>query len=363
MAPLYAGLMSGTSLDGIDAVLAEVDQEGACRLRHALFHPFSDDLRRTFLGLNQAGANELETAALAANELARRYAAVIADLLKESGTQADQVTAIGCHGQTVRHRPDLGYTLQLNNPALLAELSGITVVGDFRSRDIAAGGQGAPLVPAFHAGAFRHPRRNRVIVNIGGISNLTWLPMEGDALGFDCGPGGLLLDGWCEKHTGQPFDRNGEWAAGGTVIGELLTSLLAHPFFALTPPKSTGRDDFHSTWLEGHLKPEYDARDVQTTLLELTARAIADAIGKHCPGAEEIYLCGGGAHNGALRQRLATLTGLTIGLTDDLGIPADWVEAAAFAWLARQTLAGMAGNLPAVTGARHPCVLGAIYPA
>ena len=363
MAPLYAGLMSGTSLDGIDAVLAEVDQEGACRLRHARFHPFSDDLRRTFLGLNQAGANELETAALAANELARRYAAVIADLLKESGTQADQVTAIGCHGQTVRHRPDLGYTLQLNNPALLAELSGITVVGDFRSRDIAAGGQGAPLVPAFHAEAFRHPLRNRVIVNIGGISNLTWLPAEGDALGFDCGPGGLLLDGWCESHTGQPFDRNGEWAAGGTVIGELLAALLAHPFFALTPPKSTGRDDFHLSWLQARLKADYDARDVQATLLELTARAIADAIDKHCPGAGEIHLCGGGAHNGALRQRLAALTGLAIGLTDDLGIPADWVEATAFAWLARQTLAGTTGNLPAVTGARHPCVLGAIYPA
>jgi len=363
MTALYAGLMSGTSLDGVDAVLAEIDQEGACRLRHALFRPFQDDLRRTLLGLNKAGTNELETAALAANELARRYATAIADLLKESGTQASQVIAIGCHGQTVRHRPDLGYTLQLNNPALLAELSGIAVVGDFRSRDIAAGGQGAPLVPAFHLGAFRHPHRNRTIVNIGGISNLTWLPLEGDALGFDCGPGGLLLDGWCERHTGHSFDRNGEWAAGGAVIGELLTALLAHPFFTLPPPKSTGRDDFHLAWLEDHLKPEYGAQDVQATLLELTARAIADAIGKHCPGAEEIFLCGGGAHNGALRQRLSGLTGLAIGQTDDLGIPADWVEAAAFAWLARQALAGTAGNLPAVTGARHPCVLGAIYPA
>lgn len=354
--------MSGTSLDGIDAVLAEFEADSP-RLLHSLFTPFDDTLRKALLALNRPGENELETSALAGIELARRYADAVTTLLQEAGIAANQVAAIGCHGQTVRHRPDLGFTLQLNNPSLLAELSGIAVAADFRSRDLAAGGQGAPLVPAFHAGAFRHPARNRVIVNLGGISNLTWLPASGNVAGFDCGPGGLLLDGWCERHIGQPFDQDGEWAAGGTVIPALLAKLLTHPFFRLAPPKSTGRDDFHLPWLESRLEAGNSPQDVQATLLELTAHAVADSIQRFCLGAEEIYLCGGGAHNGALRHRLGALAGLEIGLTDDLGIPADWVEGAAFAWLARQTLLGRPGNLPEVTGARHPCVLGAIYPA
>lgn len=354
--------MSGTSLDGVDAVLAEFHGD-SIQLRHTLFRPFDVPLRHTLLALNRPGTNELETAALAGIELARRYAEAVSVLLQEARLDASRVAAIGCHGQTVRHRPDLGFTLQLNNPALLAELTGIAVVADFRSRDIAAAGQGAPLVPAFHAGAFRHPTSNRVIVNLGGISNLTWLPAAGNITGFDCGPGGLLLDGWCERHTGQPFDQNGSWAAGGNVIPVLLDKLLAHPFFHLPPPKSTGRDDFHLSWLESKLETDYAPQDVQTTLLELTARAVADAIHDFCPGADEVFLCGGGAHNVALRHRMGELLGMEIGLTDDLDIPADWVEAAAFAWLARQTLLGRPGNLPEVTGARHSCVLGAIYPA
>jgi anhydro-N-acetylmuramic acid kinase len=361
--------MSGTSLDGVDAVLAEFDAH-ACRLRHGVFVPFPADLRRELLALNHPGDNELERAALAANRLAHLYADAIAALLAESGVGASAVRAIGSHGQTVRHRPDLGYTLQLDNPALLAELCGIAVAADFRRRDLAAGGQGAPLVPAFHAALFGHPAICRAIVNIGGIANVTWLAKESgtrgegeNVIGFDCGPGNLLLDAWCERHTGRAYDADGAWAAGGQVLPELLAALLAHPFFAAPPPKSTGRDDFHPAWLERHVKPEHAPRDVQATLLELSARGIADALQRFCPGVEEIYLCGGGAHNGALAARLAALTGLTPLPTERLGLPADWVEASAFAWLAKRLLEHKTGNLPSVTGARHACILGALYPA
>ena len=359
---LYAGLMSGTSLDGVDAVLAEFDAH-ACRLRHAVFVPFPADLRSELLALNHHGDDELARAALAANRLARLYADAIRQLLDESGTRAADVRAIGSHGQTVRHRPDLGYTLQLDNPALLAELCGIAVTADFRRRDLAAGGQGAPLVPAFHAALFGHPAVGRAIVNIGGIANITWLPAKGAVTGFDCGPGNLLLDAWCERHIGQPYDADGTWAAGGKVLPELLHALLNHPFFAALPPKSTGRDDFHLSWLERHLSASLAPQDVQSTLLELTARGIADALQRFCPGVEEIYLCGGGAHNGALFARLAALTGIPLLPTDHLGLPADWVEASAFAWLAKRLLEHETGNLPSVTGARHACILGALYPA
>lgn len=359
----YAGLMSGTSLDGIDAALVEFDG-GRCRLTHAIYQPFEPDLRERLLALNSPAENELHRAALASNELAARYAAAISRLLQEADVQPSRVAALGCHGQTVRHRPDLGYTIQLNNPALLAELTGITVVADFRSRDIAAGGQGAPLVPAFHAALFRDSCRHRVIVNIGGISNLTDLPAEGEILGFDCGPGNLLLDGWIGLHRGEPYDRNGVWAESGKVIPELLRALLAHPFFGEAPPKSTGRDMFNLGWLRQFLLPSYCPEDVQATLLRLTANTIADSITRYCPHSEEVYLCGGGAHNAALKRALEQrLQGMPIGLTDALGIGADWVEAAAFAWLARQTLAGLPGNLPQVTGAKGERILGAIYPA
>lgn len=354
--------MSGTSLDGIDAVLAAFENN-TCKLLHSQFIPFDQALRVELLALNSAGTNELERAALAANELSRGYAAAIQSLLKKSGIGAGQVKAIGCHGQTVRHRPDLGFTIQLANPALLAELTGIAVVADFRSRDIAAGGQGAPLVPAFHAALFRHPQHHRVIVNIGGISNLTSLPPHGGVLGFDCGPGNLLLDAWTTLHLGQPYDKDGAWAARGHSIPELLQQLLAEPFFALPPPKSTGRDLFNLAWLEHFLSPDFAPIDVQATLLELTVKGIVAAILEHCSTASEIYLCGGGVHNGALVRRLnLSLPTRSIAPTDALGVNADWVEAFAFAWLARQALNGNPGNLPEVTGAKGARILGAIYP-
>lgn len=355
--------MSGTSLDGIDAVLAAFENN-TCKLLHSQFTPFDEALRAELLALNSAGENELERAALAANELSRRYAAAIRTLLEKAEIRAAQIKAIGCHGQTVRHRPDLGFTVQLASPALLAELTGIAVVADFRSRDIAAGGQGAPLVPAFHAALFRHPQRHRVIVNIGGISNLTSLPPHGAVLGFDCGPGNLLLDAWTTLHLGQPYDKDGAWATGGQPIPELLRQLLAEPFFAAPPPKSTGRDLFNLPWLTRFLSPDFAPVDVQATLLELTVTGIAAAILDHCSTASEIYLCGGGAHNGALVRRLKqSLPNRSIAPTDDLGVNADWVEAFAFAWLAGQTLNGKPGNLPEVTGAKGARILGAIYPA
>jgi anhydro-N-acetylmuramic acid kinase len=355
--------MSGTSLDGIDAVLAAFEND-TCKLLHSQFIPFDETLRIELLALNSAGANELERAALAANELSRHYAAAVQTLLGKAEIRAERVKAIGCHGQTVRHRPDLGFTIQLANPALLAELTGIAVVADFRSRDIAAGGQGAPLVPAFHAALFRHPEHHRVIVNIGGISNLTSLPPCGGVLGFDCGPGNLLLDAWIARHLDQPYDKDGAWAASGQPIPELLGRLFAEPFFAAPPPKSTGRDLFNLPWLERFLSPDSAPIDVQATLLEMTTKGISSAILDHCSTASEIYLCGGGAHNGALVRKLKqSLPNRSIAPTDDLGVNADWVEAFAFAWLARQRLNGNPGNLPEVTGARGARILGAIYPA
>jgi anhydro-N-acetylmuramic acid kinase len=355
----YIGLMSGTSLDGVDAALVTFEAD-RCSVTRTFYLPYPDDLKQALLALHVPSDNELESSEMLRNRLARLYAAAIGKLLDSS----DKVQAIGCHGQTVRHRPELGFTLQLNNPSLLAELTATPVVADFRSRDIAAGGQGAPLVPAFHHAVFGHPTIHRVIVNIGGISNLTDLPPGGDITGFDCGPGNLLMDAWCQRNTGQPYDRDGIWAAGGKVIEVLLQGLLAHPFFEKLPPKSTGRDTFNMDWLEQFLSPSYAAQDVQATLTELSARSIAEAISRRCAGAAEVYLCGGGAHNRALKAQLQSfLPDLRLAETDALGIPADWVEAAAFAWLAKQTMEGKPGNLPAVTGASGLRVLGAIYPA
>jgi anhydro-N-acetylmuramic acid kinase len=354
--------MSGTSLDGVDGVLALVAPEGCKVIGHA-FSSFPDALKQELLSLNSSGNHEIERSHLAANALASIYANCVTKLLSAAALERKEVAAIGCHGQTVRHRPDLGYTVQIGNAALLAELSGIPVVSDFRSRDIAAGGQGAPLVPAFHDTVFRSPDAHRVILNIGGISNLSYLS-NSQTSGFDCGPGNLLMDGWIQRHLGTPYDRDGKWAASGAAIPELLHALLEHPFFHLPPPKSTGRDDFHLTWLEQYLLPSYRPEDVQATLLELTAVSIAKAIQQYCPDASEVYVCGGGAYNTALLHLLADLLRpCQLFLTDTLGIPANLVEAAAFAWLACCTLDGVPGNLPAVTGARGPRILGAIYPA
>lgn len=362
MPGLYIGLMSGTSMDGIDAVL--LDLGDTRKLLHHAHQPLAPQLRATLLTLNEAGGDELHRAALAANALALAYATVVRTLLAQARMAADRITAIGCHGQTVRHRPESGYTIQLVNGALLAELTGIRVVCDLRSRDIAAGGEGAPLVPAFHRALFAHPQQSRAVVNIGGIANITGLPAQGDVTGFDCGPGNVLMDGWIMKHQGVAYDAGGAWSAQGAALPELLERLLAHEFFGRPPPKSTGRDLFNLKHLEAALAGNERPVDVQATLCELTATAIARALDAHCANATEVYLCGGGARNNRLRERLAALLpGRRVTVTDELGIAAESVEAAAFAWLAQRTLAGEPGNLPQVTGARGLRVLGAIYPA
>lgn len=365
MSQYFIGLMSGTSLDGVDAVLADFS-ERLPRVLAAQHLSFGPALRAELLALNQPGENELERAALAANQLAQRYANVVQRTLASANLGSETVRAIGCHGQTVRHRPDLGYTLQLNNPALLAERSGIAVVADFRTRDLAAGGQGAPLVPAFHHAVFAHRERHRVIVNIGGIANLTDLPCSAVITGFDCGPGNMLMDAWCERHTGKPFDDNGTWAASGKVIPELLATLLDEPFFTQAPPKSTGRDLFSLAWLETKLKPDYKPEDIQATLLKLSLEGIRRAVRSWCGEVDEVFVCGGGARNSALMNSLRHAfadVAVPVAATDVLGVPAEQVEALAFAWLAKRALDNKPGNMPSVTGARHACVLGAIYPA
>ncbi len=326
--------------------------------------PSTRHSRNSLTTLQQKSDDELERAALAANALMDVCAHAVAQVLSVAGVAAAQVAAAGVHGQTIRHRPDLGYTWQLANPARLAEATGLMVVADFRSRDVAAGGQGAPLAPAFHAAVFGARDKHRVVVNIGGIANATDLPPGGPVRGFDTGPGSTLLDAWAEQHTGQRFDRDGAWAARGEVIAGLLDALESDAYFALPPPKSTGRDHFNPGWLQPHLRDSYAPGDVQRTLTMLTARTIAAAIAAHCAGASEILVCGGGARNATLmrdiEQRLAPRS---VRSTAALGVPVDQVEALAFAWLAREALAGRPGNLAAVTGARGPRVLGAIYPA
>jgi len=366
---LYVGLMSGTSLDGIDGVL--VGGDVALSVRAHVHHAFEAGLRRDLLLLNEPGSDELHRAAQAANALAQAYGVVVAELLAKASVAADAVRAIGAHGQTVRHRPGSdpsgGYTVQLLNGALLAEVTGIDVVCDFRSRDLAAGGQGAPLVPAFHAACFGDPRRAVAVLNLGGIANLTLLPAHGPVTGFDCGPGNLLLDHWCQRHLGQPCDLDGAWAAGGRVQRPLLEALLADPYFDKAPPKSTGRDQFHAAWLEACLASQ-DAtladRDVQATLLELSARAACDALLRHAPATTTLVVCGGGAFNGALVGRIsALLSPRAVISSQDYGLGPDQVEAAAFAWLAKARVDRVSGNLPGVTGARGPRILGALHPA
>ena len=361
----YAGVMSGTSLDGVDAVIADFapDTGRPCQFLGSAHISFPLALRAELLALQRASDDELARAARAANALADIYAEAIGAALDRIGLAAREVIAAGVHGQTLRHRPDEGWTLQLNNPARVAERAGMTVVADFRSRDVAAGGQGAPLVPAFHAALFRGDA-HRVVVNVGGIANLTDLPPHGAVRGFDTGPGNVLLDLWHARHRGGPYDRDGAWARSGRVDDSMLAALLAEPYFARYPPKSTGRDLFHADWLDAKLANRKIApADVQATLVALTARTIADAVRERCASATEVLVCGGGANNAALMDALAReLAPRTVTTTAALGVAVEHVEALAFAWLAREALAGRPGNLPAVTGAKGPRVLGAIYP-
>lgn len=367
------GLMSGTSLDGVDGVLVQWDGPTVMHVLADVALPMPAALREEFLALNTPGENELHRSALAANALARLYAQAVHALLARAALAPSDIAAIGAHGQTVRHRPqefdDTGYTLQLNNPALLAELTGIAVVADLRSRDVAAGGQGAPLVPAFHA-RFLNPERQRMaLLNLGGISNLTLLqPQDSpEILGFDCGPGNVLLDAWCQQHLQEPFDRGGAWALSGTVRCDLLEHLLREPFLHTPPPKSTGRDLFHTDWLQAHLDatlPRPNAGDVQATLAAFTAHCAAQALQRHLPGCERLLLCGGGAYNQAIVAALEEqLPGCVVQSTASVGLPPLQVEACAFAWLAECWLRGACANLPQVTAAAGERVLGALYPA
>lgn len=371
MSELFVGLMSGTSLDGVDAVLVDFSGKQLTVLSHASA-PLSQGLHAELLALNSAGPNELHRAALSANALVRVYAQLVAQLIEESGIRAAAVTAIGVHGQTVRHQPQAfdgtGYTLQLNNPALLAELSGIDVVADFRSRDLAAGGQGAPLVPAFHQAVFGRAGETISVLNVGGISNLTVLGAHDadDVLGFDCGPGNALMDAWCQQHLGQAFDAGGAWAAAGKVHTGLLEALLDEPYFVRAAPKSTGRDLFNPAWLQKKLRDFAPIApvDVQCTLAELTAQSCVSSVERYGLGSRELVVCGGGCFNLHLMARLkAQLPMLPVHSSQTHGLPPQQVEAVAFAWLARKTIRRETASLKKVTGAKGARVLGAIYPA
>ncbi|HEX5785747.1 MAG TPA: anhydro-N-acetylmuramic acid kinase [Burkholderiaceae bacterium] len=377
------GLMSGTSLDGVDGVVLSGSAHSGHRVTASVHLDMPAPLRTALMALQHSGPDELHRSHWAANALAQAYAQVVHRLLASSGLSARDIRAIGAHGQTVRHQPAaptqpattpqpdpaqpwLAYTVQLNNPALLAELTGITVVADFRSRDVAAGGQGAPLVPAFHQALFGGPHAVAV-VNIGGMANVTVLHPGHPVTGFDTGPGNVLMDLWCERHQGTHFDAGGAWAASGRCVDSLLQQMLAEPFFSLHGPRSTGRDHFNAAWLDQHLRqhlnqhPALAPEDVQATLLQLTARSIAHAIPANT---RQMVVCGGGGLNQRLLAALSeALPGTQVIPSDRLGVPLMDVEAAAFAWLAQRTLDGLPGNVVQVTGAAGPRVLGAIYPA
>lgn len=369
MPEYYIGLMSGTSLDGVDGVLADFSSPSPRVLVHAS-RPFPLSLRQELLSLNSSGGDELQRAALAGNALVRVYSQVVHELLLAAPVAAAAVIAIGAHGQTVRHRPQefdgTGFTLQLNQPALLAELTGIDVVADFRSRDVAAGGQGAPLAPFFHQALFARAGTSIGVLNIGGISNLTLLRADGSMLGFDCGPGNALMDGWVQQHLGRDYDDAGNWAAGGKIVPGLLDRLLDERYFGRVPPKSTGRDLFNRAWLDGKLKG-FEAvapQDVQATLAELTAQACVDDVQRHEPGLVRLIVCGGGALNTHLLRRLAALIPCTqVQSSAASGLPPLQVEATAFAWLARKTVRREKLELQSTTGARGARVLGCVYPA
>ncbi len=370
MPAYYIGLMSGTSVDGIDAVLVDLATNKpvllAARttawdaaLRGRILATLNDPTQVSLVALGQLDA-----------ALGEAFAEAALTIIRAASLEPAQITAVGSHGQTLFHAASANpaFSMQAGDASRIAAKTGITTVADFRRRDIAEGGQGAPLVPAFHQALFSQPGVSRAILNIGGIANLTLLPADlGPATGFDTGPGNVLLDAWIAKHRAQPFDRDGEWAGSGTCCQTLLEQLLQQPYFRQAPPKSTGRELFNLDWLEQNLTPEFEnlpASDVQATLVELTATTVAKALAETAAPLDELFVCGGGAHNRFLMQRLAALLPTCrIATTEALGLHPDWVEATAFAWLAKQTLGGKPGNLPSVTGARRATILGAIYPA
>ena len=375
--PRFLGLMSGTSLDAIDAALLHVDDSGRLSLEQTHAEPLPPPLRQRLLRLCQADSVSFAELAYLEDAFCHHQASAASRLLDSAGLTPGDIEAIGSHGQTVEHAPyghagGPAYTLQLDNPSLLAELTGCAVVADFRRRDLAAGGQAAPLAPAFHEAVFRHPSEWRLVLNLGGFANLTLLPpldSEAQVIGFDSGPANALLDAWHQRHRGGSFDADGAWAAAGSVDEALLERLLGEPFFHRPPPRSTGREVFHLAWLESHLTGKERPVDVQATLAELTATSVVLGIEmarelSAAPPASALIPCGGGAHNHDLLSRLARrLPDTALMPSSDWGWPADWLEAAAFAWLAWRRLAARPGNLPSVTGADGPRVLGGIYAA
>lgn len=369
---LYLGLISGTSTDGIDTAIVRFGDDGrSAELLFGRTYAWPSDLRARLVELGQRGVEltlddigELDT------RIGRIFADAAAHALRDSGIARTRIAAIGSHGQTLRHRPqgDHPFTMQLGDPNLIAETCGVRVVADFRRRDVAAGGHGAPLLPALHAALLTAPQEQRAVVNLGGIANITLLPptseAHGEVRGFDTGPANALMDAWCLRHTGAGYDRDGAFALSGRVDTALLSKLLQEPWFSLPAPKSTGRDQFHLGWLERHLSGQESPPDVQATLLALTARTVADALNAAQPGTARLIACGGGVHNPALMRALAaTLPRVTVESSAAHGLDPDLVEAMGFAWLARQTVLGLPGNLPSVSGARGPRVLGAIYSA
>ncbi len=352
------GLMTGTSVDGIDAVLARIG-DAHFSLHSTLNQPLPDALRQAVLALCQPGNNEIDRAGTVSRQLGQHYALACRALLDQAGIRPDQVRAIGCHGQTIRHRPGSeGFSLQLGCPDTLAVQTGIPVVSNFRNKDMVLGGQGAPLVPPFHRQLFGRPAQRRAIANIGGMANVTLL--DGNTLlgGFDTGPGNVLMDLWIQEHQQRPYDQDGTWASGGQTDPRVLEAMLSDPYFQQPPPKSTGREHFHEAWLRRHLPPKYDSQQIQATLAELTARSISDALTDFAP--QQLLVCGGGAHNHHLMARLQHHLGIPVASTETEGLHPDWVEAAAFAWLAWARLEQRYGNAPVVTGASREAVLGQV---
>ncbi|UIT47956.1 anhydro-N-acetylmuramic acid kinase [Xylella fastidiosa subsp. multiplex] len=369
-APLYLGLMSGTSIDGIDAALVRINANPIthCELIAAQTSAWDPNLRTTLLELSQ-GQNtaSLDQLGWLDAQVGLAFATAANTLIAKTGIKHTQIRAIGCHGQTIRHRPhgDLPFTWQLGDAHRIAELTGITTVADFRRRDVAAGGQGAPLMPAFHLAILGSANENRAVLNLGGIANLTLIPMTGPVLGFDTGPANALLDSWYQRHHHETFDQSGNFAASGKINQKLLACLLDDPWFTLPPPKSTGREQFHLDWMTKQLEPTPPSpADVQATLLELTAVTVTDALLRQQPKTTRLLICGGGAHNPVLMARLAAhLPNVTVESIQTYGLNPDYLEAMGFAWLAAQTLDGQPSNLPSVTGARGLRLLGAIHPA
>lgn len=364
---LYIGLMSGTSADAIDAVIVDLQSTPQLLAQHTL--PLPSKIRQQIHALSLPGDNEIDRMGALDVDLGNLFAHTSLELLAKAGINAAQIIAIGSHGQTIRHRPpgsiEGTFTLQIGDPNLIAELTGITTVADFRRRDMAAGGQGAPLVPAFHRAIFHTQDKDRVIVNIGGMANITWLPAQGQTIGFDTGPGNVLMDAWIAEHLGKSYDQDGAWAASGQVCKTLLAELLATSYFQLSAPKSTGRESFNRVWLDGNLRKLASILapvDVQATLLELTSITIADSINGLSQPSKDIFVCGGGTYNTALMQKLkALLPNDTVASTAALGVDPQWIEAMAFAWLAQQTINHRTGNLCEVTGAKREVILGGVH--